>query len=262
MYYTASCSMGKDSLAMVLKLIEESYPLDEVLYFDMGSAEFDCIHNNSDKLGEYLKSKKIKYTVLKIEPSFEYYMYEKPVQKRSGAIQNGYMWCGSGKCRLGTHLKLSAIEKYLAEIPDEVTQYIGISADEAARAERGKANNRTHTIKKYPLLEDWCMTERECLAYCRAHGWHWIEEGHDLYDLLNRISCFCCGNKNLSELYAMYKYLPNYFKRLEDMQRKIPTMPYRRNGETVFDLRERFEKRLEEENAQPDIFTIFKEEQE
>ena len=33
-YYIASCSFGKDSLAMILRLIEENKPLDEVVFFD------------------------------------------------------------------------------------------------------------------------------------------------------------------------------------------------------------------------------------
>lgn len=31
--YIASCSFGKDSLAMVLLLIQKKYPLDEVVFF-------------------------------------------------------------------------------------------------------------------------------------------------------------------------------------------------------------------------------------
>ncbi len=158
------------------------------------------------------------------------------------------MWCGSGKCRWGTHLKLTAIENYLSQI-DDVTEYVGIAADEAHRTER---KCRTHNIKSYPLVE-WGMTEKDCLRYCREHGWNWIEEGYDLYDLLDRISCWCCGNKNLRELYNLYRFLPNYFNRLEEMQKQIP-MPYRRNGETVFDLRKRFE----EKSAQPDIYDVCK----
>ena len=32
MYHIASCSFGKDSLAMILRLIEENKPLDEVVF--------------------------------------------------------------------------------------------------------------------------------------------------------------------------------------------------------------------------------------
>ena len=33
MYHIASCSFGKDSLAMILRLIEENKPLDEVAFY-------------------------------------------------------------------------------------------------------------------------------------------------------------------------------------------------------------------------------------
>ena len=35
-YYTASVSWGKDSLAMLLRLINENKQLDEVVFFDTG----------------------------------------------------------------------------------------------------------------------------------------------------------------------------------------------------------------------------------
>ena len=35
-YYIASVSWGKDSLAMLLRLINENKPLDEVVFFDTG----------------------------------------------------------------------------------------------------------------------------------------------------------------------------------------------------------------------------------
>ena len=35
MKYIASCSFGKDSLAMILTIIEHSLPLDEVVYCEV-----------------------------------------------------------------------------------------------------------------------------------------------------------------------------------------------------------------------------------
>lgn len=44
MKYIASLSGGKDSVCMVLKLIEEKWKLDEVIYYDNGM-DFQAIHN-------------------------------------------------------------------------------------------------------------------------------------------------------------------------------------------------------------------------
>ena len=48
MKYIASVSFGKDSLAMLLKLIENNYQLDEVVFYDTGM-EFQCIYKIRDK---------------------------------------------------------------------------------------------------------------------------------------------------------------------------------------------------------------------
>lgn len=55
MKYIASCSFGKDSLAMILKLLENKYPLDEVVYFDIGG-EFNSIYKNKELIKEKLNS--------------------------------------------------------------------------------------------------------------------------------------------------------------------------------------------------------------
>ena len=49
MYHIASCSFGKDSLAMILRLIEENKPLDEVVFYDTGM-EFEAIYKVRDKI--------------------------------------------------------------------------------------------------------------------------------------------------------------------------------------------------------------------
>lgn len=66
MKYIASVSFGKDSLAMLLKLIELKKPLDEVVFYDTGM-EFKATYSIRDKVKKILDSKGIKYTELKGE---------------------------------------------------------------------------------------------------------------------------------------------------------------------------------------------------
>ena len=54
MKYVASVSFGKDSLAMLLRLIEENKLLDEVVFYDTGM-EFECIYKMRDKILPMLK---------------------------------------------------------------------------------------------------------------------------------------------------------------------------------------------------------------
>lgn len=85
MYYIASVSFGKDSLAMLLLILNhpEKYPLNEVIFFDWGM-EFQAIYNNRDKIIPLLNSKGIKFTELKYETSFMYNFCERPVEKKRG----------------------------------------------------------------------------------------------------------------------------------------------------------------------------------
>ncbi len=61
MKYIASVSFGKDSLAMLLRLLEENKPLDEVVFYDTGM-EFKAIYRIRDMVKFILEKKGIKYT--------------------------------------------------------------------------------------------------------------------------------------------------------------------------------------------------------
>ena len=97
-------------------------------------------------------------------------------------------------------------------------------------------------------LVGWQMTEKECLDYCYYMGWRWDESGIDLYSILDRVSCWCCCNKNKKELYNIWKYLPKYWERLKELQSKIdrPMKKFcnKKYGEygNVFDMEKVFEK--------------------
>lgn len=244
--YVASCSMGKDSLAMVLRLLEEDYPLDEVVWFNFGNAEFNCLHENAKKLKPVLEEKGITFTELRPDKPFEYYMLEKEVCKRDGECQKGYQWCG-GTCRWGTSLKLDAIHKHEATYGDYlIVEYVGVAADERHRIHRQRDMNR---VKLYPLVE-WGMVEADCLEYCFNRGWHWLENGFELYSVngLDRVSCKWCKNKNLHELRNIYNNMPGVWKELVELQDKIP-MPFKPNA-TIYDLGRKFAL----ENAQLTLF--------
>lgn len=242
MKHVASCSFGKDSLAMVLRLLEENKPLDEVIFFDTGM-EFDSIYHNRDRIKELLFQKHIRYTELHSKNSFLYDMFVRPVKYRnpeskSYPMHYGYEWCGARGVRWGTSGKLSAIKTHYKEIygGEEIYEYVGIAVDEPSRIDEDEH-------KLYPLV-DWNMTEKDCLQYCYDNGYDWNENGVELYSVLDRVSCWCCQNKNLKELKNIYLYLPEYWQRLRGLQSRIDT-PMKGEGKSVFELEERFKKEIE-----------------
>lgn len=191
--YIASVSFGKDSLCMLLQLIERQYPLDTVVFYNTGM-EFDCIYLIRDKVLPILEERHIDFVELTPEEPFLYSMFDKPVKERAGGAHNGYSWCG-GRCRWGTTAKLKAIRNYKASLSDDVVDYVGIVADEFNLFYKAKENG-----KVLPLV-DWDMTEADCLEYCYQRGYRWIEDGIELYSILDRVSCWCCANKNKKELF-------------------------------------------------------------
>lgn len=215
---------------MVLRLMEEGRPLTHCVMYDTGM-EFDAIYRNLELISPILRDYGCELTVLKPEMHYLEYMLIKPVNKGKDTERYGYDWCG-GPCRWGTGNKVRAIDRYVKGLVGESKQYIGIASDEPKRIKDDPG-----TI--YPLVE-WGMTEADCLRYCYDRGWHWREGDVELYELMDRVSCWCCCNKNLKELKNMYLYLPDYWARLKGLQSRIDR-PFRRDGKTVFDLQTRFQ---------------------
>lgn len=223
-YYIASVSFGKDSLCMVHELLRRGYPLDEVVFFNTGM-EFKSTLLERDRLLPVLKREGVRYTELSLEHDFTFYMFDRPVFGRNG-FHYGYSWCG-GVCRWGTYYKIKAMDRYAEE--RGATVYLGIAADEYRRLLRPR--------KEYKVtpLADWGITEQDALDYCYALGYEWRESGVWLYDLMKSVSCWCCTNKSKKELRNIYLYLPDYWRRLQDLQKRTDR-PMKGFGNSVFDM--------------------------
>lgn len=238
-YFIACVSWGKDSLAMLLRLIAEKAPLNEVVFFNNGM-DFKAIYAVRDKMIPVLEEAGIKYTELTPKDPFLWSMLERPVESKEKGKHFGYGWCG-GRCRWGTSEKNKAMDNYAEKLGAQV--YIGIAADELPRLQKEKKGYKIHP------LADWGMAEADCLEYCYSAGYFWEEDGGAgivrLYDVLDRVSCWCCCNKNLRELNNMRQYLPAYWERLRALQSQIDRPMkgfYKGEPRGVFELEERFER--------------------
>ena len=231
MRYIASVSGGKDSLAMILKILELNYPLTDVVFYDTGM-EFNSIYNNINKLKSILSEKNVVLTTLKPKTDFLYDMLIKPHYTKNNELKFGYEWCGR-MCRWRTTDKTQTISNYLKSFNEPYKEYIGIAYDEKERIKD----------KLYPLV-DLKMTEKDCLEYCYSKGFCWNENGTELYSVLDRVSCWCCWNKSIKELRNIYNKLPDTWNKLLALQSRIDK-PFKDNA-TLFDL----EKRFKQENKQ------------
>ena len=199
--HVVSLSGGKDSTAMLLRMVEEGWPIDHILFCDTG-LEFEGMYHHIDKLEKYIG---VPITRLKSEYSFEYLLLEHMPKRKNPELfgRKGYSWAGPRNRWCTAMLKQRVIDRYLRGLAKEyeLVQYIGIAADEPQRV-------RDY---RYPLVE-WGMTEADCLAYCKERGFDW----DGLYDIFHRVSCWCCPLQSLDELRKLRKHFPELWEKLRD----------------------------------------------
>ena len=198
--YVHSLSGGKDSTAMLLRLLEEKRPVNLILFCDTG-LEFPQMYEHLDRLEAYIGRPIIR---LKAAHDFEYYFYEYTPKRKNPALSQyrGMSWPGPrGRWCTGI-LKTRVINAYLKELREDYTliEYVGIAADETKRIKD----------KNYPLVE-WGMTEKDCLSYCYRRGFDW----GGLYEIFSRVSCWCCPLQSLEELRKLHRYFPDLWRQLE-----------------------------------------------
>ena len=202
--HIVSLSGGKDSTAMLLRMLEEGMPVDIILFCDTG-LEFEGMYRHIDKLEKYIG---IPITRLKSAQPFEYLFFEHMPKRKNPELigRKGYSWSGPRNRWCTAMLKTRIIDRYLRELSKEYTlkQYIGIAADEPHRMRE----------YNYPLI-DWGMTEADCLAYCKERGFDW----DGLYDIFHRVSCWCCPLQSYDELRKLRRHFPELWERLRYMDK-------------------------------------------
>jgi len=201
MKHIISFSGGKDSTAMLLMMIEKGMPIDRIICVDT-TKEFPAMYRHIKRVQEYIKPLEIEI----VSFDFDYWFSEHIKTKGKNEGEKGYGWADF-RNRWCTALKRELTNKYITK---NTIEYQGIASDEKNRI----GNNINRNIK-YPLV-DWQITEKQALEYCYSKGFDW--EG--LYELFDRVSCWCCPLKNLRELENLYKYFPELWQELKEMDKK------------------------------------------
>ena len=240
--FVCSCSFGKDSLAMLLRLLESGMPVDIILFNETG-LDFPEMEEHISKVEEYIKRyTDIGITRLKPEHPFEYYFFDVRIHHRKKTkfnerlgtdSHNGFSWPGPKMRWCTDRLKTRPRTKFLRDYRKEynIIEYVGIAADEEYRLRR-KINDREN--KRYPLV-DWGMTEADCLKYCYDRGFDW----GGLYEKFSRVSCWCCPLQSLPGLRVLYHEFPEHWKQLKKWDNE--TYGQFRIDYSVEDLEKRFD---------------------
>ena len=178
-YHVVSFSGGKDSTAMLLRMIELDMPIDEIIFCDTG-VEFPAMYEHIVKVEKYIGRE---ITKLKEPHGYEYWLLYHKVRHRTNYNVDirgsyGYSWATHMNRWCTSTLKTSLFNKHIKELTQKfnVTRYVGIAYDEL---------NRVKNFN-YPLVE-WGWTEADCLQYCYDKGFDW----DGLYRIFKRVSCWC-----------------------------------------------------------------------
>lgn len=233
-YIVVSFSGGKDSTAMLLRLIELGEHIDEVIFIDTYK-EFPQMYRHIEKVRGIVEKEKIKFTELKSKYTFDYLMFDfLPKRNSSNKVQiKGKGWANARMRWCTGELKTGIVNRYLSTLSKKynIIQLVGIAADELYRLNR---KNNLQLNKRHPLVE-WGWKEKDCLEYCYRKGYDW--EG--IYSIYKRVSCWCCPLQTLDHLRSLRKYFPELWQELREMDKKAWNQF--RADYSVEDLEKRFD---------------------
>lgn len=218
--YICCFSGGKDSTAMLIHILENNLPLDEILYVDVGDWIWESAKTHIKQVEEKLD---VKIHIIDITTELETGF------KRWGFPSFLNRWC--------TGFKRDKMKEYLKEkYPNEnIVQYVGYCADEEQRT--SKKLYSSYAVS-YPLV-DAEITTTEALKICKKYGFDF----GGVYEHHSHFNCWLCPLQRVNELKWIFDNDKKKWGILRDMQWQTDGTYY--PEKTIFD----FEKRFWEKNC-------------
>ena len=206
-YVAASCSGGKDSVAMVLRCFDEGEHIDEIIFCDV--MEWPEAKATVKDLADYTG---IPLSVLTAPHPFEWYLAEKPVTRGKHAGRLGYGWPTPKNRWCTSNMKARVVDAHLKRLREEydLIQMIGIAADEKTRSDGSSGSTHTGSTLDYPL-QRYGMRTVDNLEYCEEHGFDF----GGLYEEVERLSCWCCPLQSLGQLRNLHDNHPDLWAELK-----------------------------------------------
>lgn len=190
-----SFSGGKDSTAMLLKMIEHGENIHSVVWFDT-ERDFPEILAHIEKLKFNLPQ--IKFQTIRHWAGFDF------LADRYGDAHKSGGWC--------TAAKRDCCNKYIRLVvkdnPDiEVCECVGFALDEQQREAKYGKKWRV----RYPLQE-YNMTENDALKYCYSKGYDFS----GIYNWMpsKRVSCYNCPKQSKADWEAIAEHHPELLEKV------------------------------------------------
>jgi len=192
-----SFSGGKDSTAMLLRLIELDDSVDAIAFADTGF-EFPELYDYIKKIEETIE-RKVK--VLKPNKDFKEWFYGIPEkgERHELGLQRGFP-VEIGYCWWTREAKITPLKRFQKKY-DNV--YVGIAYDE-----RERMSEEDNNIS-YPLVK-WKWSEQDCVNYLNEKGLL-----NPLYVNFNRLGCWFCPKQGIGSLYVLWKNYPDLWEKFK-----------------------------------------------
>lgn len=204
-----SYSGGKDSTAMLLRLVELGEPVDAVFFADTG-LEYPEMYPWIEKISTLVPCG---VTTVRAERTFFDWFYGVP--KRGKRAAQGLIRGFPPEffhCRWQREGKDYPLSKAIGR---GNVVYIGIAADEAKRANATRYKKGDNEYR-FPLIE-WGWTEADCFKYLESRGL-----SHPLRFKFKRTGCWLCPKQSLDSLRSLHDNYPELWARLKKLEADSP----------------------------------------
>ena len=206
---------GVNSVAMLLRLVDEGRPPDLVVAADTGE-EWAHTYRVFDHAAAWCRDRGIPFHAVQSEHGrlVDYYHDKRIIPTMR------YRHCTD-------RFKIQPILRHLRErvLPGHahVVELLGIASDEAHRA-KASPKNPTWLSVEFPLVR-WGMDRRACIRYIKAHGADWPP--------VAKSGCQGCPFQGPRQFGAFYRADPENFARwraMEENGRRFPEFTLTNTG--------------------------------
>ena len=205
-------SGGRDSTAMVEKMLQEGRDLDYIIFTDT-EQEFGFMYEYLDKFNDRLKSvygKEITY--LKPKSKFEDWAFGKVTRGDRKGMTRGLPMI-TVVCYWKRESKVYPFDRFIKENNiTEYTQYIGYTYSERKRAVV------KDTRQSFPLI-DYKMCEADVDRLLES-----IDMVNPLYNHFSRTGCAMCPYQSERSMYILWKNYKDTWEYMKNIENKLLNM--------------------------------------
>jgi hypothetical protein len=223
-YHILSFGGGVNSVALLLHLLQNEKPLDEIIFADTGG-ELPETYQYLEYIKRVLLNKNIPSTIVEAKNDN---LYER-CKRRKVIPSQIWRWCTRD-------LKIRPIYSYYRSLDAHVNQYLGISYEEKKRI---KDSGTKYVTNVYPLVEEK-IDRIECLDIINKAN----------LKLPVRSGCYFCPFNSVSRWTEIYKNHKNLFRKALELEESSKHFPKQRLNK--FTLRN-FKEMIDSQEPIPNI---------